>query len=120
MGHVGQDELVDYYSAADALVLASEREGMPNVVLESLACGTPVIATRVGGIPEVVSHPVAGRLIESRGPVQIVSAFRDLTAAPAQRDEIRAYAESFGWEEVVSGLLEVLRAAGAGSVSPAA
>ncbi len=51
-GGVSQHELVDYYNAADALILASEREGMPNVILEALACGTPVIATRTGGIVE--------------------------------------------------------------------
>src|SRR5690625_2188722 len=61
-GGMSQDSLVGYYNAADILVLASSREGMPNVVLESLACGTPVVATDVGGIPEVVVAPAAGRI----------------------------------------------------------
>jgi len=52
VGNVSQEHLIDYYSAADALVLPSMREGMPNVVLEALACGTPVIAARCEGVPE--------------------------------------------------------------------
>lgn len=122
IGHVAQADLANYYSAADALVLASEREGMPNVVLECLACGTPVIASRVGGIPEVISNPVAGRLLESREPAQIVAAFHAVTDVPAQRAAIRAFAESFGWDDVVTGLLELFAAANvtADIASPAA
>ena len=56
------------YSAADALVLASSREGWPNVLLESLASGTPVIATRNWGTPEIVTAPEAGLLIDERAP----------------------------------------------------
>jgi glycosyltransferase involved in cell wall biosynthesis len=61
------EELIYWYSAADVTCLASEREGMPNVVLESLACGTPVVATRVGGVPEAVVSPDLGVLVQSDG-----------------------------------------------------
>jgi teichuronic acid biosynthesis glycosyltransferase TuaC len=66
IGTVAQKDLPRYYSAADALVLASSREGWPNVLLEAMACGTPVVAARVGGTPEVVRSPVAGVLFEPR------------------------------------------------------
>ena len=52
-----------YFSAADASVLASYREGCPNAVLESLACGTPVIATDVGAVPDILPVPHAGRIV---------------------------------------------------------
>src|SRR5262249_54389486 len=49
------EELSSWYNAADISCLPSSREGWPNVLLESLACGTPVVATRIGGVPEVIT-----------------------------------------------------------------
>ena len=64
LGSLAQDELAEYYATADALILASSREGWANVLLESMACGTPVVATNVGGTPEVIQEPEAGLLVE--------------------------------------------------------
>jgi teichuronic acid biosynthesis glycosyltransferase TuaC len=58
------EELRQWFSAADVACLASDREGWPNALVESLACGTPVVATRVGGIPEIVTSPIEGILVE--------------------------------------------------------
>jgi teichuronic acid biosynthesis glycosyltransferase TuaC len=58
------DELKYWYSAADVFCLVSSREGCPNVVLESLACGTPVVATAVSGTPDIISDPELGILVE--------------------------------------------------------
>ena len=58
-----QERLRFVYSAGDALVLASEREGWPNVLLESAACGTPVVAFNVGGVPEILTDPAAGTIV---------------------------------------------------------
>lgn len=104
-------ELVSYYNAADALVLASDREGMPNVVLESLACGTPVIATAVWGTPEIVHHAAAGRLVERREPAAIAAACRDLLADMPQRAATRRHAEQFGWDQTTAGQLQIFRQA---------
>src|SRR5262249_45462330 len=52
LGHISQDDLAELMSAADVVCLASSREGWPNVVNESLACGTPVVATDIGGVPD--------------------------------------------------------------------
>ncbi len=62
------EELHRWFSAADVSCLVSAREGWPNVLLESLACGTPVVATRVGGIPEVIVSPELGVLVEQDVP----------------------------------------------------
>ncbi|NOZ42233.1 MAG: glycosyltransferase family 4 protein, partial [Alphaproteobacteria bacterium] len=62
---VPQKQLAGYYAGARATILMSSSEGMPNVILESLACGTPVIATRVGGIAEVVTKD-NGILLDGR------------------------------------------------------
>src|SRR5262249_8130891 len=78
MGTLSQAELAEFYSAADVTVLASRREGMPNVLLESLACGTPVIATTVGGNGEIVNSPHAGVLMRDRTPAALCAAYEEL------------------------------------------
>lgn len=63
-GSCPNETLRDWYSAADLSCLASSREGWANVLLESLACGTPVVATRVGGTPDVIASPDLGVVVE--------------------------------------------------------
>lgn len=103
LGRVPHGELAAYYSAADALVLASSREGWANVLLEAMACGTPVAASNVWGTPEVVATPAAGRLLPSRTPEGIVAALTDLFADPPDRAATRAYAEGFSWDATTEG-----------------
>lgn len=110
VGPVPQDALRAYYSAADILVLASSREGWANVLLESMACGTPVVATSIWGTPEVVADPVAGRLARERDADSLAASIVELTAAMPPRAEVRRYAEKFSWSETTAGQLEVFRA----------
>lgn len=102
LGRVAHEDLPPVYSKADALILASAREGWPNVLLEAMACGTPVVATRVGGVPEIIGSKTAGAMVEERSPEAIAAAVNRLLAAPPRRSETRAYAEAFGWEETVA------------------
>ncbi|HEY7739917.1 MAG TPA: glycosyltransferase [Steroidobacteraceae bacterium] len=112
---VPQDLLVRYYSAADLCLLSSSREGMPNVLLESLACGTPVVASAVGGVPEIVTAPAAGSVVAQRTPEALAAACAGLLRAPPERAAVRRHAERFGWEDPVRqqvSLLESVAAAG--------
>src|SRR5206468_8138010 len=108
-GAVAQAELPRYYSAADALVLASKREGWPNVLLEAMACGTPVIAARVGGTPEIVTSRAAGVLFEPLTAAALSAAVRELLEKPPGRDETRRHAEQFSWDETTRGQLALFR-----------
>jgi len=112
VGNVAQESLIDYYSAADALVLPSIREGMPNVVLEALACGTPVIAARCEGVPELLTTPAAGVLMSERNAAGLIDAYGQLMNDYPKREETRAHAETLGWESTINGLLGVIRDAG--------
>ena len=110
VGGLKQPELPKYYGAADSLVLASSREGWANVLLESMACGTPVIATRVWGTPEVVCRPEAGILIE-RNVENIIEGVEQVKNQPIDRNKTRMYAEEFSWDascETLYGLFSKL------------
>lgn len=101
--------MIDWYNAADILVLASASEGWANVLLEALACGTPVVATRVGGSPEVLLDERVGRLVDNRdGPSIADSVLRLLSSYP-DRDSVRRYAEGFSWEETSRAQVELFR-----------
>lgn len=73
LGSVFHEEIPRYINSADVLVLPSLREGCPNVVLESLASGTPVVASAVGAVPEMLQRTTIGRMV----PPQDVSALAD-------------------------------------------
>jgi len=83
-------------------LLASRSEGWPNVLLEAMACGTPVVASRAGGTPEIVRAPQAGRLFAPRAPRALAEAVSALVANGIDRDATRRYAQQFEWEEVIS------------------
>jgi teichuronic acid biosynthesis glycosyltransferase TuaC len=106
---VPQNELKAFYSAADALVLASSREGWANVLLESMACGSPVVATSVWGTPEVVGSSAAGVLIDERSALGVADGINRLLANPPPRDSTRRYAESFSWADTSRGQYELFR-----------
>jgi teichuronic acid biosynthesis glycosyltransferase TuaC len=107
LGAVAQTELKDYYNAADAMVLASSREGWANVLLESMACGTPVVASNVWGTPEVVAAPEAGVLMKERTSEGIAEAMRKLRDNYPDHAATRRYAENFSWDATTEGQLQL-------------
>lgn len=92
------------------LALPSYREGLPNVILESLACGRPVLASEVGGIPEVINNSELGVLVSVVEANSISEAIRIMLETNWSEDRIRSYAERFSWEKNKARLLEVLAA----------
>lgn len=107
---MSQDELRQFYGAADALILASSREGWANVLLESMACGTPVVASNVGGASELVTAHAAGVLFEERTAERLAQAVRELFCAYPDRGATRRHAEQFSWAATTRGQIEILRA----------
>ena len=109
LGAVSHEQMCKVYNAADLLVLASEREGWPNVLLEAMACGTPALASSVGGVPEVIRSTAAGLLLSDRKPQTIADSVRALLRNPPARAETRAYAEGFDWSQTTQGQLDLFR-----------
>jgi glycosyltransferase involved in cell wall biosynthesis len=110
LGAISHQALVEVYNAADILVLASSREGWPNVLLEAMACGTPVIATQVSGTPEIVTSANAGVLIEERSAQAIVTAVRAMQKHMPLRQDTRLYAENYSWDATVQGIAGLFKA----------
>lgn len=106
LGSVGHETLPALLSAANVMVLPSEREGLANAWIEALACGTPLIVPDIGGAREVLDRPAAGRLA-ARTPEAIAAAMLDLLAAPPAQAEVAACAARFSWEANAAALAAI-------------
>jgi glycosyltransferase involved in cell wall biosynthesis len=123
LGSIDQNRLRTVYNALDALVLASSREGWANVLLESMACGTPVVASAVWGTPEVVAQPEAGVLMPSLDAAGVAAGVKRLFASLPERMATRRYAEGFDWDSTSQGQIALFRrivSQGRGGARPAA
>lgn len=109
LGRLPHEDLPALYSAADALVLASSREGWANVLLEAMACGTPVVATDIWGTGEVVAAKEAGVLVKDRSGAALADGLRRLVDNLPDRAATRAYAEGFSWDDTTQGQLRIFR-----------
>lgn len=98
-----------WMNAGDVLCLSSHKEGTPNVLLEALSCGTPVVATAVGGIPEVVRDGEVGYLVRSRNPEELATCLLQALRRDWHRAALREYAMRFSYEAVTQQLLELYR-----------
>ncbi len=98
-------DLYKWYNCADISCLASSKEGWANVLLESLACGKPVVATNVWGTPEVISSAEYGVLTE-RNPEALATALTSALDKRWNTDDIIAYARKHTWENVASNIIE--------------
>ena len=84
-GDVAPDAVLQQMSSCDIFLFPSYSEGFPNVVLEAMAVGLPVVATRVGAVPEMIEEGTGGLLIDSPDEREIVSALRILISNPGMR-----------------------------------
>lgn len=100
-GMIANEDLKFWYSASEVSCLASSREGWPNVLFESLACGTPVVATRVGGAPEVITRPELGILVD-QDPRALATALAAALNRNWDRELIIDFARLRTWDSVAA------------------
>jgi glycosyltransferase involved in cell wall biosynthesis len=95
--------------AADVLCLPSQNEGLPNVILEAFACDLPVAATRVGGVPELVTADFLGRLVAPNDPLAMAEALGRLIKADRTPGAVAQHAQKFSWPAAACAYREALR-----------
>ena len=102
------EELAQVYRAADVVTVPSHNESFGLVALEAQACGTPVVAAAVGGLPVAVSDGVSGLLVPGHGAGQWADALSSVVRDPAYRDKLASgatgHAARFSWERTTEAL----------------
>ncbi len=107
------DELNSIISRASALILPSRSEAFPRIVIEAMAAGTPVIATKVGGIPELITDGCEGYLVEPDDPHSLAKAIlnmmKDDTMRRTMGENARKQAANYLWDNIVADLINVYK-----------
>ncbi len=111
-GSVPNDEIIKYYQNSDISVLPSLKEAISISGLESMSCGTPVIGTDVGGIPELIDHGEDGWLVEPRSSKEIAEAIEHLRASPQLLDRMSKNArkkvvQTYSWDAIGERTIEI-------------
>jgi D-inositol-3-phosphate glycosyltransferase len=118
LGARDQEILPAYYAAADMVVMPSHYESFGMVGLEAMAMGTPVIASRVGGLVHLVQDGLNGYLVPPRTPEALAQRILHLLTDEAHRQQLglqaQHYARQFGWSQIVDRMLAVYEEVGIG------
>ena len=113
MGKKDQDTLQYYYSAAEIVVMPSNYESFGMVALEAMACGTPVVATQVGGLQHLVQDGVTGFIVPHNDPDALELSLTQLICKPELREQLSDnsvnYAKTYSWDVVTPKIIEVYR-----------
>ncbi|MFN0303284.1 MAG: glycosyltransferase [Burkholderiales bacterium] len=109
LGRYAPEDLKVPLSAADVFVLATSYEGWANVFLEAMACGLPVVTTRVGGNEQVVTSDELGRLVTFGDAAALTAAISDALERTWDRQRILEFAHSNGWDQRIPRLVELFQ-----------
>ena len=111
LGSVTSEEIPHFMMASDVFVLPSLSEGFPNVILEAMACGLPIVATKVGGLPEIIEDSENGFLIAPKNPRQIAEKILLLLENDPLREKMaknnQEKVKKYSWDNIVDRLEEI-------------
>lgn len=109
LGEISQQDLALWLDAASAFCLPSRNEGTPNVIIEAMACGRPVVASRVGGIPEIVTDGRNGFLVESGDAAQLAARLQAALEKRWDPQQIAAGVAEYTWDNLARRNIEALQ-----------
>ena len=121
LSSVQSDRLPEIYNIADVLVLPSETEGTPMCILEALACGTPVIASAVGGIPKLIHEGINGLLLDNPSAACVAEAVLRICRSEYRRVGVARTVSAFRSETIakrIEGICENVIVRASGNTSP--
>jgi glycosyltransferase involved in cell wall biosynthesis len=107
-GEIGIEGVADWIAASDVLTLPSHHEGTPNVVLEALGSGRRVVASNVGGIPDLLGDARLGQLVPPRDEAALASALAKAVQEPYDPAQVASSSGTYGWDENARRILEVV------------
>jgi len=111
IGKIPNEKIPEYLAASDVFVLPSLSEGLPNVILEAMASGLPIVASKVGGLPEMIKNGENGFLVEPKSPEQIAKKVLLLLGDNELKEKIsknnKEKAKDYSWESIVIKLEKV-------------
>lgn len=112
LGEIPQNEIPYWLSASDIFVFPTYNEGLPNAIMEAMACGLPVVATEIGGIPEVVKDGENGILIDKKNVKSIVHSLEKLIENKSMCRKMGEHGritieEKFSWNNSAKKLIEI-------------
>lgn len=108
LGSVNHNDIPQWLNHCKALALPSYHEGVPNVLLEAMSCGKPVLATNVGGIPEIINEQFCGKLIEKESEQAVADGIDFLFTKQWNAKEIKAHCQKFSWQKNKLQLIDLL------------
>ena len=97
LGNISHNEVPQWLHNCTALALPSYHEGVPNVLLEAMSCGKPIIATRVGGIPEIINQNICGELIDTKSSQAVSDAINNILENTWDKEKIQQHSQQFSW-----------------------
>jgi glycosyltransferase involved in cell wall biosynthesis len=111
LGQQTPTDMPKYYSAADVLLLPSDREGWANVLLEAQACGTPVVTRNVGAARDIVTNDKVGRVVDNEDATEIAAVVRTIIQSNTDRKYVCNHACRYSWDATSCGQYEIFQKA---------
>jgi glycosyltransferase involved in cell wall biosynthesis len=105
------EEIPIWMNASDIFILPSLKEGFPIVIPEAMACGKPIVATNVGGIPEAIIHNDLGILVNPRDSEELASAMLEALERRWNPEVILKHAEKYSWSNLAEQIVSVYQKA---------
>jgi len=108
LGNISHDLVPQWLQHCKILALPSYHEGVPNVLLEAMACGVPVVATNVGGIPEIINEKICGKIVPAKNTQAITTSLESVFEQSWETNQIKQHSQQFSWQKNKEQLINLI------------